>query len=74
MWTPHPEYLALGTTAKARTAAYRRLFATQLSRQVTEDIRSRLNTGLALGDDRFTREIEVLTGIRQHHLRRGPKS
>lgn len=74
LWTPHPEYLALGTTAKSRTAAYRQLFAKQLSRKIIIDIRKALNTGLVFGNDRFREQIETLTGVRQHHLQRGPKS
>lgn len=73
MWTPHPEYLALGTTANVRTAAYRRLFAEQLSGKIITEIRDALNTGLVLGNDGFKKQVETLTGVRQHHRRRGPR-
>jgi hypothetical protein len=31
------------------------------------------NTGLVLGNEKFRKEVEQLTGQRQHHLKRGPK-
>lgn len=73
LWKPHAEYLALGSTAKARTTAYRGFFAQQLSGNLVMDIRNALNSGLVLGDARFKKQIEKLTGIRQHHLKRGPR-
>jgi putative transposase len=73
MWTPHSEYLALGSTCGFRTAAYRRLFKEELDRKLVSEIRLAANTGLALGNDRFKAEVERLTGQRQRHLKRGPK-
>ena len=74
MWTPHPEYLALGATATARASVYRRFVATRPAARTVTDIRNALDTGLALGSDRFKEQIEALTGIRQHHLKRGPRN
>lgn len=73
MWKPHAEYLALGATAHARRSTWRQFFAEPLSAQIITDIRNALNTGLVLGNDRFRREVEALTGVRQHHLKRGPR-
>jgi len=73
LWTPHPEYLALGTTPAARRSAYRQFFEQQPATQVIGDIREALNRGLALGNDRFKAEIERLTGQRQTPGKRGPK-
>ena len=73
MWQPHPEYLALGSTEGERQSAYRDLFKNQLSNSQITGIRQAINTGLALGNDRFRAEAEQLTGQRQHHLKRGPK-
>ena len=73
LWTPHPEYLSLGSTGYLRMAAYRKLFEDELNKKMIVDIRNAANTGLVLGNDRFREEIEQLTGQRQRHLKRGPK-
>jgi len=74
MWTPHAEYLALGISQTARASTYRRFVAEMPSDQSVKDIRKALNTGLALGSRRFKRQIEALTGVRQHHRKRGPRN
>ena len=73
MWDPHPEYLALGSSQVSRIRAYRKLFSEALDTELVADIRHALNTGLVLGNDRFRKEVEQLTGQRQYHLKRGPK-
>jgi len=73
MWQPHPEYLALGTNGQSRLAAYRQLFMQQAPAKLITDIREALKTGLALGNDRFKQEVELLTGQRQYHGKRGPR-
>ncbi len=73
MWQPHDEYLALGADPPARQYAYRQLIAQQLSGEMVTHIRDALNTGLVLGNDRFKEQVQELTGIRQHHLKRGRK-
>jgi putative transposase len=73
MWTPHPEYLALGKTKASRWVAYRNLFISEPDSEGTAEIRKAVNAGLVLGDDCFRKEVEQLTGQRQHHLKRGPK-
>jgi putative transposase len=73
LWQPHAEYLALGKTPAARMTGYRRFFETELSVKAVTDIRDALNTGLALGNDRFRAEVEKLTGQPQRLHKRGPK-
>jgi putative transposase len=73
MWTPHPEYEALGSTKPLREEAYRRLFDSELDKNTIDEIRTALNTGLVFGNERFLDEVERLTGQRQRHLKRGPK-
>ena len=62
--TPHPEYLALGSTIQERQVNYRDLFKAHTAKVMLEDIRDCINKGLALGNDRFTAEIEELTNKR----------
>ena len=59
--TPHSEYLALGLTEQERQANYRALFKVHVEDEMLETIRKSINKGLALGNERFTREIEQLT-------------
>lgn len=73
MWSPHDEYLSLGTSRRSRSKAYRALFRSELDQELVTEIRHAANVGLALGNDKFREEVERLTGQRQHHLRRGPK-
>jgi putative transposase len=71
--TPHPEYLALGTGSD-RLAAYRGLFRADLDEEPISDIRRATEQGLALGDERFVRDMEARTGTRLHAKRPGPLS
>jgi len=73
MWTPHPEYQALGPTRYLRLTAYRDLFESDLDKAFVDEVRNAANTGLVLGSERFRSEVEQLTGQRQRHLKRGPK-
>jgi putative transposase len=73
MWTPHAEYLALGANKASRMTAYRNLFRYELEQELITEIRNASKTGMVLGNERFRKEIEQLTGQRQHHLKRGPK-
>ena len=73
LWSPHPEYRALGNTPLQRAAAYREFFKTQLADKLIDDIRAAVNQGLVLGTDRFRAEVEQLTGQPQQPRRRGPK-
>jgi putative transposase len=65
--------MALGQNESSRRVAYPRLILHSYLQQLVFDIRKALNTGLALGNDRFRKEDEQLTSQRQHYLKRGPK-
>ena len=73
MWTPHSEYLALGSDSRERQNAYRALVSEALPQPVLEDIRYSTQTGLVLGNEAFRSEVEALTGQDQRHQKRGPK-
>ena len=73
MWTPHTEYLALGCNQKSRSRAYRALFRTALAQERISEIRHAANIGLALGTDKYKKEVEQLTGQCQQLRKRGPK-
>ena len=62
--TAHPLYLALANEPEKRQTNYRELFKYQIDRQLLEDIRIATNQGMVLGNERFTTEIESLTGRR----------
>jgi putative transposase len=62
--TPHPEYLALGTTKEERLRNYRELFKAHVGVNLVKKIRESINKGLALGDERFASQIEALTNRR----------
>ncbi len=59
--TPHPLYLALGKSGQVRLGNYRELFKAHVNPELLKEIKISVNKGLALGDDRFTSEIEALT-------------
>jgi len=73
LWTPHEQYLDLGQTKESRLKAYCGLFETLIQENEIDMIRQAVNQGLPLGSNRFRTEMEHLTGIRQHALKRGPK-
>ena len=54
--TPHQEYLALGNNAKTSKA--------EIEDKLLGNIRKNINKGLALGNEAFIKEIEVLTNAR----------
>ncbi len=59
--TPHCEYLALGKTKEDRLKNYRALFKAHVDKQLLQEIRNSVNSGLALGSEQFTKQIEILT-------------
>ena len=69
--SPHTEYLKLGNDEKARQQVYRDLFAAHVESNLITDIRDAVNKGLALGNDRFKDEIELLYGCRARPGKRG---
>ncbi|KKO46216.1 transposase [Arsukibacterium ikkense] len=68
---PHPCYLALADSLSERHTVYQSLFSHALGPALLTSIRSNVNKGLALGNDKFRQEIEQLTGRRQHARQRG---
>ena len=60
--TSHDVYLALGSDAHERRAAYRAVFRAHLDQEAIHDIRLALNQNQPLGDSRFHARIEQITG------------
>ena len=62
--TPHPGYLKLSKRKDARMRRYRALFNASVDGDLLAEIRSGLNKGIVLGNDKFKDEVEKLTGRR----------
>ncbi|MCB1686969.1 MAG: transposase [Halioglobus sp.] len=73
LWSPHRQYMALGSSNIERQKRYRALFESHVDEKLLADIRQSVNQGLALGSEKFRREIEQLGGRRQRLLKRGPR-
>ena len=71
MISAHREYLKLGNNNKQRANAYRALFKQGLSDQTVELITETALKGWVLGDSRFARKIEKLSGRRALQLPKG---
>jgi putative transposase len=69
--TPHPVYQALGMTPDERMDNYMALFRSHIDEELLEEIRTNVNSGMAVGNDSFKKQIEVLTGRRVHPKKRG---
>lgn len=69
--TPHTEYLNLGATDLQRQNNYRALFKTNINEKLTAEIRLSLNKSLALGNEHFKDEVELLSGRRVKEGKRG---
>jgi len=69
--TPHPEYMMLGSDTKERCNKYQALFEYHINDREIELIRSATNKGMVVGNDRFRKEIETLTGRRVREKKRG---
>ena len=61
---PHSEYLRLGNTKSECMKNYQALFIHHVEDELLEEIRLSTNKGMAIGDERFKDEIEILTGRR----------
>jgi len=72
-WQPHPLYLILGQTQRQRSDNYLSLFKAHIDQIELQQIRQATHKGLALGNDKFKKEIEQLSGRRVTSLKRGPK-
>ncbi|MEO4049403.1 transposase [Pseudomonas sp. CAU 1711] len=60
----HPLYEALGDSAEARAAGYRELFRYELDPGLVDQLRSATNGNYALGNQRFSEEVEQALGRR----------
>jgi putative transposase len=67
--SPHEKYLALGLSPPERAATYRELFRHEIDPAALKEIRSAVNGGFALGNDRFKEEIAQMLGRRAERLR-----
>jgi putative transposase len=63
MLTPHSLYARLAKTGTERFAAYRALFRSELDEEAIGDIRLALSQGQLLGNSRFMRNVEEITGL-----------
>lgn len=73
IWTPHPAYIELAGAVSDRLEAYRSLFRTHIDIDTVKEIQSATNQGMALGSERFKREVAKLAGRRVTPLTRGPR-
>jgi putative transposase len=71
---PHPEFLRLGGSNKARQVAYRDLFKYQLSENSITEIREATNKAWVLDNDRFKQRIQEQFGRRVEPKARGGDS
>jgi len=58
--SPHPEFLALGSTAESRIACYVRLVEETLDATALKDIRAATNGGYPLGSEAFKTDVAGL--------------
>lgn len=73
LWTPHMSYQRLGNSLLERAKVYRGLFRELVDPEDINQIRRASNQGMAVGSERFKREVERLAGRRVIALKRGPK-
>lgn len=61
---PHEVYLSLGQSPEERQENYRKMFESEIEESMVSDIREATQKGLAIGNERFKREIELNLGRR----------
>jgi len=71
MITAANEYRKLGDSVKDCAKAYRKLFRPKLSQQQVQEITDATVKGWVLGDSKFARKIEKLSGRRASQLPKG---
>ncbi len=71
MISPHREYLNLGAGAKSRARAYRKFYKDVINPETIEHITESTVKGWALGNEKFVKKIEKLTGRRASQLPKG---
>ncbi len=64
IWSPHSEYLRLGTSPIDRATSYRLIVGERLSVEAIHKIRHCLNTGIVLGNEAFREQVAALRGER----------
>lgn len=69
--TAHREYRRLGNSDKERVDTYRDLFKQKISEETDDLITDATFKGWALGDDKFARKIEKISGRRATQLPKG---
>ena len=71
MITAHKQYQQLGDDDKSRVKAYRALFKQKLGAEMVQQITDATLKGWVLGDSKFARKIEKLSGRRATQLPKG---
>lgn len=71
MLSPHREYRRLGRNDAERARAYRALFKQKLKKETVQMITDATIKGWALGDAKFARRIEKVSGRRATQLPKG---
>lgn len=69
--TPHPLYLALGTTEEARQSAYRALFEAHMDQKTMDEVRTAANKAWVLGSKHFKTKIATQLNRRAAPLAKG---
>lgn len=69
--TPHQEYLHLGKDASDRQRIYCEFISHHVGGELLQEIRDKTHKGMAVGNDRFKEELEILTGRRFKSKKRG---
>jgi putative transposase len=71
MITAHKQYQQLGDDDKSRVKAYRAMFKQKLGAEMVQEITDATLKGWVLGDSKFARKIEKLSGRRATQLPKG---
>jgi len=71
---PHKLYLKLGGNDKSRAVAYRSLFQTSFDQGMLDEVRTCLQSGTPLGNDRFKTQVEQILKVRVGQAKRGRPS
>lgn len=68
---PHAVYLGLGEDAASRQSGYRELFASRLTTELVQQIRTAVDFSMPLGNDQFRQQIERALGRSIGRAKRG---
>jgi len=67
----HPLYMELGETNEKRQFSYREMFCDEVDPNLLHSLRTMVQTGTPLGNDRFRAQIEEMLGRKVGQARRG---